>query len=54
MHSGRSGLATLEVVLGILESARTHQDVELTHQVAMTEDADPAFAIQPLEISRLA
>jgi phthalate 4,5-cis-dihydrodiol dehydrogenase len=37
-HSGRWGMGTLEVTLGIMESARTHQDVELTHQIEMDEE----------------
>ena len=32
-HDGRWGLASLEVQLAILESGRTHQDVQLKHQV---------------------
>ncbi len=33
LHSGEWGLATLEVCLAILESARTGQEIELQHQV---------------------
>jgi phthalate 4,5-cis-dihydrodiol dehydrogenase len=32
VHDGRWGEATLEVILGILESARTGHDVAMTHQ----------------------
>lgn len=53
-HSGRSGLATLEVVLGIMESASSHRTVPLERQSEMSEDDDPAFAIQPIEVRRLA
>jgi phthalate 4,5-cis-dihydrodiol dehydrogenase len=34
VHDGRWGKATLEVVLGILESARTRKEVQMHHQVA--------------------
>lgn len=33
VHDGRWGLATLEVCLAVLESARTRTEVELSHQV---------------------
>ncbi len=39
-HDGRWGLATLEVCLGILESASTGSDVVMSHQVAV----EPATA----------
>jgi hypothetical protein len=32
-HDGRWGQATLEVCLGLLESSRTGQQVEMKHQV---------------------
>jgi hypothetical protein len=35
-HDGRWGRATLEVCLGILESAAHHRDVEMSLQVAMS------------------
>jgi phthalate 4,5-cis-dihydrodiol dehydrogenase len=35
LHDGRWGMATLEVCLAILESARSGADVELRHQVAV-------------------
>ncbi len=34
IHSGEWAMATLEVCLAILESARTGRDVPLSHQVA--------------------
>jgi phthalate 4,5-cis-dihydrodiol dehydrogenase len=34
-HDGRWGRATLEVCLGILESARTHRDVEMHLQISL-------------------
>jgi predicted dehydrogenase len=35
VHDGRWGQATLEVCLAIVESARTHADVRLSHQTAL-------------------
>ena len=35
LHDGRWGMATLEVCLAMLESARTGREVPLTHQVAV-------------------
>lgn len=37
LHSGAWGLATLEVCLGIIESARSRQDVQMRHQVGVFE-----------------
>jgi phthalate 4,5-cis-dihydrodiol dehydrogenase len=34
-HDGRWGMATLEVQLALMESARTHREVTLSHQVAV-------------------
>jgi phthalate 4,5-cis-dihydrodiol dehydrogenase len=53
-HSGRSAMATIEVILGIMESARTHKDVELTHQTRLDEVVDVPHAIQPEEVVQLA
>ncbi len=53
-HSGRSGVATLEVVLGIMESGRSHREVELTRQIESEEVHDPTNEIQPRETIRLA
>lgn len=53
-HSGRWGLATMEVALAIMESARTHRDVELTHQVEMDEDFDRVYRITPTEVTQFA
>jgi phthalate 4,5-cis-dihydrodiol dehydrogenase len=36
-HDGRWGEATLEVVLGILESARERKEIFLSHQVPSPE-----------------
>ena len=35
VHDGRWGEATLEVCLAIVESARTHADVQLSRQTAL-------------------
>ena len=40
-HDGRWGMATLELITGIMESSRTGRDVRLTHQVPMSPDYDP-------------
>ena len=44
-HSGHWGMATLEVALAINESARTHKDVELTHQVEMPDEYDREYKV---------
>jgi predicted dehydrogenase len=41
-HNGRWGAATLEVCLAILESARTGQEILLSHQVAVRDENVPA------------
>jgi phthalate 4,5-cis-dihydrodiol dehydrogenase len=46
-HSGRWGMATLEVALGVMESARTHRQVELRHQVELDQDYDAAYSVHP-------
>jgi phthalate 4,5-cis-dihydrodiol dehydrogenase len=38
LHSARWAKATLEVTLAVLESARTHQELELVHQVRVNDD----------------
>jgi phthalate 4,5-cis-dihydrodiol dehydrogenase len=37
LHSGRWGLATLEVCLAIMQSARDHRDILMQHQVAVPD-----------------
>src|SRR5262249_40813556 len=37
LHSGRWGLATLEVCLAIMQSATAHRDIPLQHQVAVPD-----------------
>ena len=44
-HSGHWGMATLEVALAINESAKTHKDVTLTHQVEMPADYDEEYKV---------
>ena len=41
-HDGRWGMATLELITGIMESSRTGRDVQLTHQVPMSPEYDAA------------
>ena len=44
-HDGRWGMATLEVVLAMLESSREQREIHLTHQVPVHEDYDAGFEI---------
>jgi phthalate 4,5-cis-dihydrodiol dehydrogenase len=37
LHSGRWGLATLEVCLAIMQSATVHRDIPIQHQVAVPD-----------------
>ena len=37
LHSGRWGLATLEVCLAIMQSATAHRDIPMQHQVAVPD-----------------
>jgi phthalate 4,5-cis-dihydrodiol dehydrogenase len=46
-HSGEWGMATLEVIMAINESTKTHQQIELTHQVEMPEAYDVAYKVTP-------
>jgi len=39
LHSGRWGLATLEVCLAIMQSATAHRDILMQHQVAVPDGA---------------
>jgi phthalate 4,5-cis-dihydrodiol dehydrogenase len=39
LHNGEWGLATMEVCLAILQSAREQRDIALRHQVAVPQDA---------------
>ena len=45
-HDGRWGMATLEVCLAMLESARTRQEVLLKRQVPVSEDYDKDLQVQ--------
>ena len=44
-HDGRWGMATLEVCLAIMESARERKEIMLTHQVPVREDYDADLEI---------
>ena len=44
-HDGRWGMATLEVCLAIMESSRKHEEVMLTHQIALPDDYDSDFSL---------
>jgi phthalate 4,5-cis-dihydrodiol dehydrogenase len=44
-HDGRWGMATLEVCLAIMESARQRQDVRLQHQVPVPRGYDGDFQV---------
>ena len=44
-HSGEWGMATLEVVMAIYESSKTHKDVLLTHQVEMPAGYDKDYPV---------
>ena len=44
-HSGQWGMATLEVVMAIIESARERREVRLTRQVPMPEEYDAELEI---------
>lgn len=43
-HDGRWGMATLEVCLAIMQSAREHREIVLTHQCPIAEPAEPPTA----------
>lgn len=40
-HDGHWGMATLELITGIMESSKTGKDIQLTHQVPMPADYNP-------------
>ena len=46
-HSGEWGMATLEVGLAILESGRTHKQVQLTRQIEMPDEYDVEYKVTP-------
>lgn len=46
-HSGQWGMATLEVGLAILESGKTHKQIELTHQIEMPAEYDVEYKVTP-------
>jgi phthalate 4,5-cis-dihydrodiol dehydrogenase len=44
-HDGRWGMATLEVRLAMMQSARERKEIMLTHQVAVPPDHDADLEI---------
>jgi phthalate 4,5-cis-dihydrodiol dehydrogenase len=44
-HDGRWGMGTLEVVLAMLQSAREHREITLSHQVAVHPEYDRDYAM---------
>ena len=55
LHDERWGLSTMEATLAILESGKTHREVELTRQSESSPDPDYAAAhmVEPESITRL-
>ena len=49
-HDGRCGMATLEVCLAILQSARERREIMLQHQMPVRDDYDADMAV-PLPVS---
>jgi phthalate 4,5-cis-dihydrodiol dehydrogenase len=49
-HDGRWGMATLEVCLAIMESARQRREIMLEHQVPVPAGYDADFAVPGLEM----
>jgi phthalate 4,5-cis-dihydrodiol dehydrogenase len=52
-HSGQSAIATIEVILAIVESSRTHREVVLTHQMVLADVVPQNLAIAPDEVVEL-
>lgn len=48
-HDGAWGLATLEVGLALMQSARERREIMLTHQVAVAEDYDAGLTVPYLQ-----
>lgn len=44
-HDGRWGMATLEVCLAMIQSAKERREIMLTHQVAVSDDYDKDLEI---------
>jgi phthalate 4,5-cis-dihydrodiol dehydrogenase len=44
-HDGRWGMATLEVCLAIMESARERKEIRLNHQIALPDSYDSDFTL---------
>lgn len=48
-HDGVWGMATLEACLALMESAKEHREIQLTHQVPVPADYDAEFSLPYLE-----
>ena len=48
-HDGRWGAATLEVALGIMQSAREHKDIQMNRQVAVPDWYDKDLSVPYLD-----
>ena len=46
-HGREWGMATLEVVLAITESGRTHKQIELPHQIEVRDEYDIEYKVTP-------
>ncbi|MDA1036391.1 MAG: Gfo/Idh/MocA family oxidoreductase, partial [Chloroflexi bacterium] len=46
-HSGEWGMATIEVVMAINESTKTHKSIELSHQIEMPAEYDVEYKVTP-------
>ena len=46
-HSGEWGMGTLEVIMAINESTKTHKSIDLTHQIEMSEQYDIEYKVTP-------
>jgi len=48
-HDGAWGMATLEVGLAIMQSAKERREIQLTHQVPVAEDYDSGLSVPYLD-----
>ena len=46
---GNWGMATLEVGLAIMQSAKERREIQLTHQVAVADDYDAGLSVPYLD-----
>jgi len=49
-HSGEWGMGTLEVIMAINESTKTHKSIDLTHQIEMPAEYDSEYKVIPENI----